>query len=655
MRFRVNKAALSVSTAVLMVTSMFSMLGTSASAENEIRLSADRKQAAPGDRINVSVDYVPNDTGASGITLNLLYDPDKVAVHIPTAEEADTVYALSGGFSVITNYAYAEGTVRIVGANLMNTNITDDQTLSLASFDVLGLCEGDIDFTVEVETMVSAADGGFVTSKYATVPVTVEGPKPAAVTTVTTPPITTKATTTTEAVTTTKATTTTAAVTTTKATTTTAAVTTTKATTTTAAVTTTKAATTTEAETTTEATTTAAPVTTTAEVTTTTAAPVTTTTAPEALPEETEKPEEPEEGSGDPLFSYHQEGGDFNSESNVSYNIKVSDYVTDYSKHYNIKINVEASANANGGVGMILDGQYQKQNNRLRTGGEETWVLEDIDPSKLGSDLVVALYYLKDNADFSVNSVEFSEVERSFDEDAPDGTGDEAADDNGEEQPAEDGGDDADSEQQEEPAENGDAADSQVTDEDTEGEEAQYEDSNENEDPADESSEIADSADDETDSEEEYNAPEDTGSGEEDTDGGESYDAVSDEIADADTDDTADSSAQAEENEDGTDKKSADADADSDIGEDQSTVISTGTNAGDTSADKTVQPAAKDIEEAVVHASQQADSSSAGKNPATGESHYVRNVLLILSGGYVLWSLLTVLAQHRKAAKEDKE
>ena len=59
MRFKVNKAALSAATAVMMVTSMFTMLGTSASAANEIKLMSDRTTANVGDRINISVGYVP--------------------------------------------------------------------------------------------------------------------------------------------------------------------------------------------------------------------------------------------------------------------------------------------------------------------------------------------------------------------------------------------------------------------------------------------------------------------------------------------------------------------------------------------------------------------------------------------------------------------
>ena len=86
-KFRLNKAALSIATAVLMVTSMLSMFAGSAATPNEVTLSADKEYVSAGDRINVSVGFSPNDKGAAGMTLNLHYDPSKVSVHIPTQAE----------------------------------------------------------------------------------------------------------------------------------------------------------------------------------------------------------------------------------------------------------------------------------------------------------------------------------------------------------------------------------------------------------------------------------------------------------------------------------------------------------------------------------------------------------------------------------------
>ncbi len=632
MKLKVNKAALSCATAVMMVTQMVSMLGTSASAANEIRLVTDKTSAAPGERISVSVDYIPNEAGASGMTLELHYDPDQVEVHIPTAQEAETIYNVPSSFSVITNYAYSEGIVRIIGANLLNTNIENETSLTLASFDVREFCEGDIEFWVDVETMVTATDGGFEASPFMTSPISVSGPEvsdepynggyygpedddeeydeytevveddeeeeveivydeselendpdyeidddgepvtypesSADDETTTTPqPVTTTTTTTEAAVTTT----------------------------------------TPEAATTTTTIAQAAAVEETKQSTTTTKAAE----AP-AYDLEEESSEEA------PLFSYHQSEGDFNSEEIVSYNIHAADYVTDYSKHYDVMINVQASANANGGVGMIINGQYLKQNNKLRTGGEETWVVEDLDPMSLGSDLVVALYYMKANSDFSVNSVKF--VERKVYAE-PVGT------------PLTD-------------------AYGAVIDQDDDDDDNSSSQSEDDEDTDDDSTGSAASSDDSKDSIDDNNTATESTADE------------SSESSEADDQEADDAEGKAEvsfassvKKADGAAESTDDSDS-SGIGEDQSAVITTGASKdSDSSTDKSVQPAAKDIEEAVIHASQQADSSSdksgkSGKNPSTGESHLVRKLIMIVCGGYIVYSLAALVEGHIVKKKE---
>ena len=87
------------------------------------------------------------------------------------------------------------------------------------------------------------------------------------------------------------------------------------------------------------------------------------------------------------------------------------------------------------------------------------------------------------------------------------------------------------------------------------------------------------------------------------------------------------------------------------IGEEREDPVSSETTGtGDTSAEKADRSDAKEIEEAVIHASQQAGSSSA--NPDTGETHYVRNLLMIVSGGYILWSLAAIILNHRERRKQ---
>ncbi|MBR1392377.1 MAG: hypothetical protein IJ561_00915 [Ruminococcus sp.] len=410
MRFKINKPLLSIATAIMMVTSMISMLGTSAAAANEITLSCDKSYATEGQRINVTVGYLPGEVGAAGFTLNLHFDNSKLNVHIPTENET-AKYNVGSAFSVITNYDYAPGVVRIVGADLTSSNIASATSLSLASFDVKNGTTGDINFWVEVETMVSASNGSFVNSAFSATALTVKSAEP--VTTTTTTPTTTTTTTTTTTVTTPApetTTTTTPAITTSEAVTTVPPETTT--TTTTPVTTTPPETTTTPApETTAVQTEPAAPVTT--EVTTTpttTTTTTTTTAAPAPVPAETEEPSVEEPAAETPIFAYLQGGTDFNSEEDIHYIIPVSEYVTDRDKHYDVKITVQATGNTNAGIGMMLDGSYTKQNEKLRTKDEEVWTVKDIVPSHLNSDIVVGLYYLKNNSEFTINNIVFEEV-----------------------------------------------------------------------------------------------------------------------------------------------------------------------------------------------------------------------------------------------------
>ncbi|MBR6871890.1 MAG: hypothetical protein IKN17_00115, partial [Ruminococcus sp.] len=351
------------------------------------------------------------------------------------------------------------------------------------------------------------------------------------------------------------------------------------------------------------------------------------TEAPKESGTEPEAPAAEPEEEKEVLFSYHQEGGDFNSETNVSYNIKVADYIEDYSKHYDVYIVVEATKNANGGVGMMLNGSYTKQNERLRTGAEETWVIEDIDPSALSSDLVVALYYMKDDADFTINSVTFVEAGKKLDaalteEDEEDN--DEDEEDNDE--------DDEDDEDYDEDEEDND----EDYDEDDEDNDEDYdEDDEDNDEDEDDNDEDYDEDDDEDtdDNDEDYD---------EDEEDWEQYDAEDE----GDDGDGENDGAEDPDNEDDT--EAIGYSETTGIGEDQSDRVTDLVSNGDTSADKSAQPAANDIEEAVIHASQQADS-TAGSNPATGEeSHPVRYILMAVSGGYILFSLISLIAQARR-------
>ena len=416
MKFRINKAALSIATAVMMVTSMLPMFTGSAAAANEITLSADKSTYTAGERIDVSVGLDPDETGAAGFTLNLHYDPEKVSVHIPTASEAATKYNVGSAFSVITNYTHSEGVVRLVGANLTGGNITSYTNLGLASFDVKSSAKGSIDFWVDVETLVYSTDTGYANAQYSAPGVTVNEYVETTTTTTTTAPATTAP----------PETTTPAPETTTEpepVVTTAPEVTEPEETTTEPVVTTTEPVTEEIPEETTTVEETSAPETEPAE----TEAPVTepepeTTTAapePEGIVIEPEASDTPKPEQTDAIFAYTQTGGDFNSETDVYYVIPVRQLIEDVNGTYDLRVSVQASGNANGGIGMMVGGQWEQAAEKLRSPEEQVWVIRNIEPSKLNSDIVVALFYLKDNCEFRINDIEFERVEARADAPAP--------------------------------------------------------------------------------------------------------------------------------------------------------------------------------------------------------------------------------------------
>lgn len=383
-KLKINKIALSVATAFLMLTSIVST-AASASGGNEIKLTSDKNFAQPGDSINVKASLEPDKKGVAGFTIDLHYDPSKVTVYVPSEAESESTYNVGSKFSVITNYVASSGTIKIVGANLTGSNIKDSTDLALATFKVKDGVTGEINYWVEVETMVAEADGGYKSVSYSA---PTEGS-----------PLTVSAG---EEITTTPATTTTTASSKAEATTTTSKSTTT---TTTTAKTTTKseATTTTTAKSEEVTTTTTKPAETTTTTTTAKSETQTTTTATSAQPE------------SEPLFTHKQGDADFNSETSLQYGFKLSDYITDYSQHYNVKVNVKSSGNASGAIGALVDGSWSAQSTKL-TGGEETqWIYSDLDPSRTSDEVFVQLYYLKANADFQVASVEVTPVKEAVD------------------------------------------------------------------------------------------------------------------------------------------------------------------------------------------------------------------------------------------------
>ena len=360
-KLKINKMALSVATAFLMLTSIVSTVA-SASGGNEIKLTSDKNFAKAGDSINVKASLEPDKTGVAGFTIDLHYDPSKVTVYVPTDEESESTYNVGSKFSVITNYVASSGTIKIVGANLTGSNIKDSTDLALATFKVKDGVTGKINYWVEVETMVAEADGGYKSVSYS-------APKKGS-------PLTVSAG---EEITTTPATTTTTASSKAEATTTTTAKSEKVTTTTTRPVETTTTTTTAKSET------------------------QTTTTATSAQPE------------SEPLFTHKQGDADFNSETSLQFGFKLSDYITDYSQHYNVKVNVKSSGNASGAIGALVDGSWSAQSTKLTGGEEAQWIYSDLDPSRTSDEVFVQLYYLKANADFQIASVEVTPVKEAVD------------------------------------------------------------------------------------------------------------------------------------------------------------------------------------------------------------------------------------------------
>lgn len=395
MKLKVNKIALSLAAAALMVTSLLSTV-TSASATNEITLTADKSSAKAGERINVTVGFVPNDTGAAGFTINLHYDPDKVEVYIPSESEMDSVYNVGSKFSVITNYVSSSGTIRIVGANLMSTNITSSTDLALATFTVKNGASGKINFWTDVETMVSSSGSGYVSSSFSAPteksPLTVNGPAAA----------------TTDA----------AAVKTTTSVSSAPETTTTKSA---SAATTTKSVSDIGSETTTAKpqTVSSAVTSDTASRTTTAAAtenPADTTTVPTVTqPGKTASTTSDENEKNDPVYTYETHDIDFNSEEPVSYSFSLSDYITDFSKLYNIKVNISTNGSVNGGIGMLVNGSWQSSDNITHQPGTDIWTADNVDPNSISGDVFVQLYYLKGNSEFAIESIEIVPVNSSDD------------------------------------------------------------------------------------------------------------------------------------------------------------------------------------------------------------------------------------------------
>ncbi len=432
-----KKAVISIGTAVVMLTSVFAG-SVVASSTNEITVSPTTSTVKPGESFDVSVGFEAGDNGASGFQLYLYYDDELLDVYVPTTSELNGKYNAQSRFSVITNYTYGDGVVKIVGANMSANNITVDTALSLVTFKAKNDVSGNAKIWVSVEKLVYNNDGSMVSTSYSAP--TSSNPVKIKISAPTTTTTTTKATTTTTTEPTTTTTTTTEPTTTTTTTEPTTTTTTTEPTTTTTTTeptttTTTSASTTTTTTQPTTTTTTTEPTTTTSVSTTTTTEPTTTeasvteetneitsteastteevitqSTTTEASTENTETQAPSDDAivitDEVPLYEVSQGAEEFDESLVDPYCINLKDYVDDFDKSYNVKVSVSSDGFANGSISMNdVEGNWTKY---YQNTDNKTWEATNVTLDKNDALVFVQLFYLKENSNFTIDQVEIT-------------------------------------------------------------------------------------------------------------------------------------------------------------------------------------------------------------------------------------------------------
>ncbi len=160
-RLKVSRAAVAVSTAVLMTSTLLTPV-TSASGANRINLSPDKTIVKPGDRLSLSVDYVPSDSGVAGFTIDVRYDPSQMNVFVPSDD-----MSASSAFSVITNTDTDTGSIRIIGSEQGGSNVSDSTHITTLMFDIKNnLSAGDLKYWIDVENMVCDSSAEYINADY---------------------------------------------------------------------------------------------------------------------------------------------------------------------------------------------------------------------------------------------------------------------------------------------------------------------------------------------------------------------------------------------------------------------------------------------------------------------------------------------------------
>ena len=367
---RFHKRAITAATAVMTLTTV--VTSVDAAEKNEITIESSRSSVSAGESFDLNVGYNPGATGVSGFTIDLHYDPSAVTLQVPD----ESSYAPDSKFALVTNFEYADGTVRIVGGSMSGTNIKTETVIANLDFTVNDGYSGDVGFWTEVQDLVYTDGEEFVNAEftaygeYTQYTITAEAPV------TTTVPETTP--TTTEPVTTPEPETQPS-----------------------------------ETEPEPELPETMIPPETVIipEVT----EPETEPEVPDtALPDET-VPEEDDDSTdtqpaydgqsdGDALFEHKQGGEDFVGETALQYIFSPYDY-TEQTGTVDISVTVESDGTASGGIGMQTEEGWKIYSASADGSGETVWTAEDVDLSGVSGSVAVQIYYLEHDSEFKITDI----------------------------------------------------------------------------------------------------------------------------------------------------------------------------------------------------------------------------------------------------------
>lgn len=160
MKKNLRKKALSFAAALVV---FISAVETAAAADkNEIKISSSADTVKSGDDFTVTLSYEPDSTGVSSFIIYFCYDSEAVLLNF----DASSDYTSSAGFSVVSDYEYADGTIRITGANMSSENVSEAVSLADFSFTVCEDFSGEISFWTEVESLVYSDGDSYVNAEF---------------------------------------------------------------------------------------------------------------------------------------------------------------------------------------------------------------------------------------------------------------------------------------------------------------------------------------------------------------------------------------------------------------------------------------------------------------------------------------------------------